>query len=84
MVILAVDVSLWVTTPVPLTKLVVNEIILDILPATQSLLKSSLIAEMLVDVIESHYGFCLYPPMAVGIHMSSIEAFSTKDVSDRR
>ena len=73
MVILAVDVALRVTTPVPLTKLVVNEIILDILPATQSLLKSSLIAKMLVDVIESHYGFCLYPPMAVGIHMTSIE-----------
>ena len=73
MVILAVDVALRVTTPVPLTKLVVNEIILDILPATQSLLKSSLITEMLIDVIEADDGFCLYPPMAVIVNIAGIK-----------
>ena len=73
MVILAVDVALRVTTPIPLSEFVVDEIILDILPAMESLLKGSLITEMLIDVVETHDGFCLYPPMAVIIHIASIK-----------
>ena len=72
-VILTVDVALWVTAPVPFAKVVVDEVILDILPTTESLLKSILITKVLVDVIEADNGFCLYPPMAVGIHLASIK-----------
>ena len=72
-VILAVDVTLWVTAPVPFAKVVVDEIILNILPTAVSLLKGILITEVLVDVIEADDGFCLYPPMAVGIYIASIK-----------
>ena len=72
-VILAVDVALWVTAPIPFAKVVVYEVILDILPTAESLLKGILITEVLVDVIEADDGFCLYPPMAVGIHIASVK-----------
>ena len=73
MVILTVDVALCVTTPIPFAEFVVYEIIFDILPTAESLLKGILITEVLGNVIETDNSLSMYPPMAVGIHIASIK-----------
>ncbi len=72
MVVGLVDIALRITAPVPLTKLMVDEVVLDVLPGVETLLECSLVTKVLVDVIESYDGFGLYPPVAVIIDVAGI------------
>lgn len=55
MIIFLVDVALRIAAPIPLAKLTVNEVVLDILPAVERLLQSSLITETLIDIVEANH-----------------------------
>ena len=72
MVVGLVDIALRITAPVPLTELMVNEVVLDVLPSVETLLESGFVAKVLVDVIEAYDGFGLYPPVAVIIDVAGI------------
>ena len=51
--------------PIPFAMLIVNQVVFDILPTTAGLLECSLIMEILIDIIETHYRLSLNPPMEV-------------------
>jgi hypothetical protein len=57
--------TVMMAAPIPLAMLIVNQVVFDILPTTAGLLKCSLIMEILVDVVETHYRLSLNPPMEV-------------------
>ena len=65
MVVAGVDLAMRIAAPIPLAVLMVNEVVLNILPAAQSLVKSRAVIEILVYIIESHHGLCLHPPVWV-------------------
>ena len=73
MVILAIDVTLGVATPVPFSQFVVDEVVLDVLPAVEGFLQCRLIMEILIDIIKSYHCLCLHPPMTISIHITSVE-----------
>ena len=72
-IVLEVDVALRVAAPGPFSVLPVDEIVLDVLPATQSFFQGILIAEILVNVEETYDGFGLYPPVKISIYMTCVE-----------
>ena len=58
-----VEITLGIATPIPFSIYIINEIFLDILPTAQRFFQCRLIAEILIDVVESHYGLGLHPPV---------------------
>jgi hypothetical protein len=54
------------TAPVPFAVFPVDEVLLDILPATECLLQGILIAEMLIEIEPAHHVLGLYPPVEAG------------------
>ena len=73
MVFAAVDVPLGIATPEPFAEFTVDEVSLDVIPAAQCPFQCGGCVEMLVDVEETHHGFGLHPPVAVGIDIARVE-----------
>lgn len=67
MVIVCVSHSVSVNAPVPFSKVVVYEMLLDVLPQTFCFMQCFLVAEVLVQVVEPHYCFCLHPPYGFAV-----------------
>ena len=63
MIVFEVDVAFWIATPIPFAIFPVDEVVLDVLPAAQTILQGFGVAEVLVDIEEPDYGFGLYPPV---------------------
>ena len=53
--------------------LAVDEILLDVVPASECFLQGILVVEVLVEVEPSHYILCLHPPMEVVVDVTRVE-----------
>ena len=72
-IVFEVDVAFGIAAPIPFTVFPVDEVVLDVLPAVQSMLQGFGVAKVLVDVEEADYGFGLYPPVTVSIDVASVK-----------
>ena len=72
-IVFEVDVAFWIATPIPFAIFPVDEVVLDVLPAVQSMLQGFGVAKVLVDVEEADNSFGLYPPVTVSIDVASVK-----------
>ena len=73
LVVLAVETSAGIATPPPFAPLIVNQMALDVVPATNGLVECALVAEVLKDIEPSDHVLCLHPPVEIVVHIASVE-----------